>query len=100
MSWAPATGWLSSMWRTNSSTGGQLEQPSEVKSSRRMGTGGWSGGAGWLAARDGERDAGTTDMVAAKRITRKRAVGKVVKRSNCFDFISDPPGEFILSLFG
>src|SRR5215475_6731708 len=56
MSSAPATGWLWSMRRTNSSTGGQLEQPSEVKSSRRMGTRGWSGEfAGWLAAKEGWR---------------------------------------------
>ena len=53
-----------------------------------------------MAARDGDGDAGIIDMDAAKRIARRRAVGKVVKRSNCFDFISDPSGGFILSLFG
>src|ERR1700679_3134842 len=100
MSCAPGTGWLSSMWRTNSSTGGQLEQPSEVKSSRRMGTGVGSGGvAGWLGGGDGGRVAGN-DIDAAKRIVRRRAVGKAGGRSNCFDFISDPPGEFILDPFG
>ena len=53
-----------------------------------------------MAARDGERDKGAIDIDATRRIVRRRAVGEVLERSNWFDFISDPSGEFILSLFG
>src|SRR5579863_9158127 len=90
MSWAPVTGWLASMRRTNSSTGGQLEQPSEVKSSRRTGTRLELSGlaSGELAARDGERIAGTAESNAARRMERRRTVAYFAKRRHEFGFIA------------